>query len=92
MAVIREQAEHHRTATAEHFAEWQKLSSELASTTPVPGLDPQIQTVILDHRVASSGTACRVEGESRWNRAWKDTIALPGCASAAWMSTQCLAS
>jgi hypothetical protein len=48
MAVIREQVELHRKATAEHFAAWQALSAELASPTTLPGVDPQIQSVILD--------------------------------------------
>ncbi|MFQ6404513.1 hypothetical protein ACIDE9_07065 [Methylophilus sp. 'Pure River'] len=48
VAVIKEQAELHRQALAQHFSTWQKLTAELESSVPVPGLDPKIQNVILD--------------------------------------------
>jgi len=51
VAVLKEQAELHRGAIAVHYSAWQKLTSEIESATPVPGLDPQIQNVILDRIV-----------------------------------------
>lgn len=62
VAVLKEQAELHRTAIAEHFSAWQKLISELGSAAPIPGLDPQIQTAILDRIVP------RFEREQEINR------------------------
>lgn len=51
MAVLKEQAELHCRAIAEHYSAWEKLSSELASAAPVPGLEPHIQSAILDRIV-----------------------------------------
>lgn len=48
VAVVKEQAELHRQAIAQHFSAWQELTAELGSSAPVPGLDPQIQNAILD--------------------------------------------
>jgi hypothetical protein len=62
IAVLKEQAELHRTAIAEHFSAWEKLTSELGSAVPIPGLEPQIQTAILDRIVP------RFEREQEVNR------------------------
>lgn len=51
VAVLKEQAELHRKAIVEHFSAWQQLTNELESSTPVPGLEPQIQDAILDRIV-----------------------------------------
>lgn len=51
VAVLKEQAELHREAIAVHFSAWQKLTSEIESADPVPGLDEQIQNAILDRIV-----------------------------------------
>jgi len=50
-AVLQEQAELHAKAIADHFASWKSLTEELGSRSPVPGLDPGLQQVILDRIV-----------------------------------------
>src|SRR5262245_12128298 len=51
LAVLREQAERHAKAAAEHFVEWQQITSELGEQTAVPGLDPALERTLVDRLV-----------------------------------------
>lgn len=47
-AVLKEQAELHARATAEHFREWSRVTDELQAQSAAMPLDPSLQAVILD--------------------------------------------
>jgi hypothetical protein len=49
LAVLREEAQLHERAVAEHFIAWQAARNHLESETVELGIDPQIQQAISDH-------------------------------------------
>src|SRR5207248_1365163 len=47
-AVLKEQAEVHNRALAEHYKQWREIKDELNTTLSVSAIDPGIESVILD--------------------------------------------
>jgi hypothetical protein len=48
MAVLKEQADAHARAIADHFIQWQSVTGELGAIPSTASIDPKIQRVVLD--------------------------------------------